>query len=73
MQSVGPALMPFCLALFIVFKQLFILGYCVLTSGGRRGLEPLLLHPRLDELRKLIRSARSSPPGSYERKSGNGA
>jgi len=38
MLSVGPALMLFVLAHGLVFKQR-ILGYFVLTSGGRRGRE----------------------------------
>lgn len=38
MLSVGPALMLFGLAHGLVFKQ-WILGYFVLTSGGRRGRE----------------------------------
>ncbi len=38
MLSVGPALMLFVLAHGLVFKQ-WILGYFVLTSGGRRGWE----------------------------------
>lgn len=38
MLSVGPALMLFVLAHGLVFKQR-ILGYFLLTSGGRRGWE----------------------------------
>ena len=38
MLSVGPALMLLVLAHGLVFKQ-WILGYFLLTSGGRRGWE----------------------------------
>lgn len=72
MLSVGPALMLLVLAHGLVFKQ-WILGYFVLTSGGRRAGKLLLRHTGSEELRKVVRSARSSLPGSCERRSGSGA
>ena len=72
MLSVGPALMLFVLAHGLVFKQ-WILGYFLLprVEGGAGKL--LLRHTGSEELRTVVRSARSSLPDSCERRSGNGA